>query len=478
VDEIVPRLNAKERSLNTSMDVIKIIAFDAAEPINDRVHHSYTLIFSVEKSNIRWTVTHQFSRFKILNLLIRKLAPKLIYSKFPKDGTTTLLGLRLSKKAVDNRRLMLGIWIREVVANFEIFPEEIAQSLNDFIKAPKKITTVLGKKFAGTAHSDDLTLNSAPLFSGGRRHFDMGSSNPLSLDTRNFNKDGRNVSITSVKKRSKVEVLIRFIRGTSTRVLRNLLEKMFTLNGYEGTTTICLSRTAQLIMVGSADSGSGFISEIYMQFSLYAQFYLATLLLNQTAGYILYFSCGLLITPPGVIFLSSLAMYVNLLCRDYTRSDEEHSGHPNSCAIVQESLRKYLNAPTFEYSDKIYPFPTFLAYGDSGSPSSKSDSDDDSYSSSDDNQGMMSSEDMAFKHGLDDFIPKESSSPRAAMKKARPALHECLMPGSTYDNVEFTDMCPEAKAMYSDRSETHSMKVRIYLITYTLNPHTCRLQHQ
>jgi hypothetical protein len=441
------------------MDVIKIIAFDAAEPIYDRVHHSYTLIFSVEKSNIRWTVTHQFSRFKILNLLIRKLAPKLIYSKFPKDGTTTLLGLRLSKKAVDNRRLMLGIWIREVVANFEIFPEEIAQSLNDFIKAPKKITTVLGKKFASSAHTDDLTLNSAPLFSGGRKHFDSGSSNPLALDARSFNKDTRNVTIPNGKKRSKVEALIRFIKGTSSRVLRTLLEKIFTLNDYEGTTTICLSRTAQLIVMGSAYSRSGFISEIYMQFSLFAQLYLATLLLNQTAGYILYYSCGFYITSPGVIFLSSLAMYVNLLCTDYSRADEEIGGHPTSCSVVQESLRKFLNAPTFEYTDKIHSFPSFLAYGDSGSPSSKSDSDDDSYSSSDDMQGVMSSEDTAFKHGMEDFIPKESS-PRAAMKKAgRPALHECLVPGSTYDNVEFTDMCPEAKAMYSDRSETHSMKV-------------------
>jgi hypothetical protein len=442
-----------------SMDAIKIIAFDAAEPINDRVHHSYTLIFSVEKSNIRWTVTHQFSRFKILNLLIRKLAPKLIYSKFPKDGTTTLLGLRLSKKAVDNRRLMLGIWIREVVANFEIFPEEIAQSLNDFIKAPKKITTVLGKKFASTAHTDDLTLNSAPLFSGGRKHLDLGSLNPLAHDARSLNKDSRNIPISNGKKRSKVEALIRFIQGTASRALRTLLEKVFTLNDYEGTTTICLSRTAQLVMIGSAYSRSSFIAEIYMQFSLYAQLYLATLLLNQTAGYILYYSCGFYITSPGVIFLSSLAMYINLLCADYSRADEEIGGHTTSCSVVQESLRKFLNAPTFEYTDKIYSFPSFLAYGDSGSPSSKSDSDDDSYTSSDDVQGVMSSEDTAFKHSMGEAVPKESS-PRVAMKKAdRPALHECLVPGSTYDNVEFTDMCPEAKAMYSDRSETHSMKV-------------------
>lgn len=450
------------------MDVIKIIAFDAAEPINDRVHHSYTLIFSVEKSNIRWTVTHQFSRFKILNLLIRKLAPKLIYSKFPKDGTTTLLGLRLSKKAVENRRLMLGIWISEVVANFEILPEEIAQSLNDFIKAPKKITTVLGKKFASSAHTDDLTLNTAPLFSGGRRQFDLGSSNLLNVDARSYGKDSRNAPISNGKKRSKVEALIRFIRGTSSRVLRTLLDKILTMNDYEGTSTICLSRTAQLIIIGSTDTRNGFITEIYTQFSLYAQFYLATLLLSQTAGCILYFSFGFYITPPGVVFLSSLAMYVNLLCADYSRADEDISGHPSSCFVVQESLRKFLNAPTFEYTDKVYSFPSFLAYGDSGSPSSKSDSDDDSYSSSDDMPGVMSSVDTAFKHGLEDFVPKESSSPRATMKKAsRPPLHECLVPGSTYDNVEFTDMCPEAKAMYSDRSETHSMKVRMKWIEFT-----------
>lgn len=441
------------------MDVIKIISFDA-EPVIDRIHHTYTLIFSVEKSNIRWTVTHQFSRFKILNLLIRKLAPKLIYSKFPKDGTTTLLGLRLSKKAVDNRRLMLGIWIREVVANFEIFPEEIAQSLNDFIKAPKKITTVLGKKFANSAYADDLT---GPLFSSGRKQFDGSNANSfVGLDARSFNKDSRHLSNLNGRKRSKVERSIRFIKGSCSRIIRSLLEALFTVDGCEGTSTICLTRTEQIIMIGSIDSRSAFISEIYGQFSLYAQFYLATLLLNQTAGFIINCSCGFCLTSPGVIFVSSLVMYINLLCTDYTRADEELSGHQTSCALVQESLRKFLNAPTLEYTDKIYSFPSFQAYGDSGSPSSKSDSSDDSYSSSDDQTGAQSSEDTPFKHGLDDLIPKLASSPRGSAKRAgRPALHECLVPGSTYDNVEFLDMCPEAKAMYSDRSETHSMKVRV-----------------
>jgi hypothetical protein len=99
-----------------SLDVIKIIAFEA-EPVIDRIHYSYTLVFSVEKSNIRWKVTHQFSRFKLLNLLIKRLAPCMICSKFPKDSTTTLLGLRVSQKAIDNHRLMLDIWIRELGAS-------------------------------------------------------------------------------------------------------------------------------------------------------------------------------------------------------------------------------------------------------------------------------------------------------------------------------------------------------------------------
>jgi hypothetical protein len=39
-------------------------------------------------------------------------------------------------------------------------------------------------------------------------------------------------------------------------------------------------------------------------------------------------------------------------------------------------------------------------------------------------------------------------------------LHESLVPGSTFDNVNFVDVSPQAKALYADRSEEHSFKLR------------------
>ena len=442
--------------MNASIDIIKIIAFEA-EPIVDKFH-SYTLIFSVEKSNIRWKVTHQFSRFKILNLLIRKLAPKLIYSKFPKDGTTTLLGLRLSKKAVDNRRLMLEIWIREVVANFEILPEEIAQSLNDFVKAPKRITTVLERAFSSSALIDCNVISAVSQSFTGRKHSAEPSN--VGINGKGIQKDSRTSPLTISKGRSKVETLARLINSSFEKIVLKISRSVESINEWDGTLTICLSRTDRMIHLKNSSGKFVFMHEMHLHLMHYVQLYLMATFLNQTVGFIFYWLFGLSLPTSGVVFVTSFIMYMSLLHTDYKRIDEQPTAHYSSCAKVQDSLRKFLNSPALEYTDKIYSFPSFLAYQNSASVSSKSDSSCDTFSSSDDHVGVPSSDDSPFRNSPEDFKPFALSTFKdIAERREKPELHESLVPGSTYDSVEFNDLCPEARAMFSDRSETHSMKV-------------------
>ena len=44
--------------------------------------------------------------------------------------------------------------------------------------------------------------------------------------------------------------------------------------------------------------------------------------------------------------------------------------------------------------------------------------------------------------------------------KSEISLHPSLVPGSNFDSCEFVDFESDARAMFSDRSDTHSIKVR------------------
>ena len=458
---------AMERNMNLSMDVIKIIAF-VAEPIIDRGHYTYTLVFSVDKSNIRWKVTHQFSRFKVLHLLIRKLAAKVIFSKFPKDSTTTMLGLRLSKKAVDNRRVMLDMWIREVVANFEIFPEEIVASLNDFVKAPKRINTVSAKNFNRSASAGDLSHAYVPLHSDTRK---QSAPNILStVEARGFSYDSGKSQSSNKKKMPIIEIITRIVMRTISWIELKVSQKVASWNDRNKISTICLSRSDKLTTNRTNGNVSSFVCDMRAHFTVYSQLFFATTLLNKIFGFFFCKFSGTYMSPTAVVFFTSLLMFVHLQSRDCITDDELSTAYRPSYILVQESLRTFLNAPSLEYTDKIYTFPSFLAFQNNSSRSSKSDSSEETYSSDEDPLGTHSSDDSPFRNSPEDaaFTPAAAAEVKDVAARAEPrVLHESLVPGSTFDNVEFVDLCPEARAMYSDRSESHTMKVQrltLYLI--------------
>ena len=117
----------------TTIDLVKVMSLDT---LYENKVFSFTVHFNLKRTDMKWQVTHSFARFKVLEMMVRKFAPKYIYSRFPGSGSLSSLRLRLSSKAVEHRRLMLDIWIREVVANGALFPDNIQSNLWDFMKIP------------------------------------------------------------------------------------------------------------------------------------------------------------------------------------------------------------------------------------------------------------------------------------------------------------------------------------------------------
>jgi hypothetical protein len=58
------------------------------------------------------------------------------------------------------------------------------------------------------------------------------------------------------------------------------------------------------------------------------------------------------------------------------------------------------------------------------------------------------------------YSSRPRSTPILQREKVFIPLHPTLVPGSTFDNVEFLGTIPETRALYDDRSDAHQMKVR------------------
>ena len=273
-------LTLSDPTIIRSIDSIKVLSVDA-EPVENKTF-AFTVHFHEKNTNAKWKITHSFARFKVLELFIRKRASKTIYSKFPRDGQLSILGIR-RKKDLENRRLMLDIWIREVVANTELFPEDIQMNIWDFMRVPPKVASSLRPR-APSLQSSTRSMN------GGRLENDIESVESLSSTpgssaehlTRS-KKSGQAIRglvrpnsraaarwITTSKgsssahpstltintvprKKSVVERMLRTVRKKLRGVVNKVLSVLFHVlvptlpSAGEGIVTVCLGRNERMI---------------------------------------------------------------------------------------------------------------------------------------------------------------------------------------------------------------------------------------
>ena len=181
---------------------------------------------------------------------------------------------------------------------------------------------------------------------------------------------------------------------------------------------------------------------------------------------------------------------------DYDRLDGESTVGQPSYLKVQEQLRVFLDAPKLEYNDEPCPFPMDELLSDGSED--EHDVWRDVGGQSEDTHGYShNSNDVAVCRYSSSSLPSSgensphalaahtllhgashhgpSKDVRAALAKdgssrgifgmkhknkiAPCKLHETLVPGSTVDNCEWTDVSKEARAMYTCRASTHALKV-------------------
>ena len=400
---------------------------------------------------------------------------------------------------------MLEIWIREVVAMVELFPSEIQSNLLDLMKIPSKIATNLRLNKSGNLSrpgsrarieqeqdSDDSTSSANAHDRPTRKSMisvvharNLLRSSSILLPTKS--------SVVAPRKKGMLERMLRTGRKKLRQmcaVLPNTLYSLVVSPTDECTSTVCLGRNERLINKAGLGLGPGFgdsstlQERFFLQMMHYVEMYVyivvCVMMVDYTVGPWARVRYGLCLSTTAKVLIASCYMMAYLLCLDYDRLDGEEGGLPY--LRIQQLLRVFLDSPTFEYTEEAMSFPCI---DDMGSDAGTDDDIVRDYSSSDDNvQKVDRDHSVALTALIAQRTEKvdssrtngtsstRSSTPAAVASKRTTVfgandaekvpqkLHETLVPGSTYDNCEFSDVSAEARAMYTCRAATHPLKVR------------------
>ena len=364
----------KPLDFQSTIDLVKVMSLDT---LYENKVFSFTVNFSLKRTDMKWQVTHSFARFKVLEMMVRKFAPKYIYSRFPGSGSLSSLRLRLSSKAVEHRRLMLDIWIREVVANGALFPDNVQSNLWDFMKIPvhkippKALTSALTSVNRSKASlSRTLSQRVSP-----KNNFTDNMDDQSRLRLKSIIQPSTTTTTTVLPslpyKKSILERIVRSLRKMLRAICMktiNALSAMIPSSDQEGVSIVCLGRNERLLGATADTTNSlwdafcrkhSFGSSLFLMHGLtFLHIAVCVMLFDYILGKYICRHYGICMTTTGLVLCTSLIMYFHLLCLDYDGRDHEISMSQSSCIKVQETLRVFLDAPLLEYTDEARPFPS------------------------------------------------------------------------------------------------------------------------
>ena len=92
-------------------------------------------------NSFTWKINYQYGHFKDLDDLINSIGNNnnFIHSDFPINYRKTAIGFKLTPSKLEERRYMLELWIKEVLANYCNFPYLIRSNIENFIDIPHDI---------------------------------------------------------------------------------------------------------------------------------------------------------------------------------------------------------------------------------------------------------------------------------------------------------------------------------------------------
>ena len=96
--------------------------------------------YYVDNHNLfTWKINYQYNHFKDLNDIINNIGNNYIHSEFPINYRKTSIGLKLTSSKLEERRYMLEIWIKELLASYCTVPYLIKSNIENFIDIPHDI---------------------------------------------------------------------------------------------------------------------------------------------------------------------------------------------------------------------------------------------------------------------------------------------------------------------------------------------------
>ena len=110
------------------------IEYAASEKFD--ISNTYKCTFT-NRFGSSWEVKHKYANFKSLHEFILVSAPLFVSAEFPKNFKSFTSSLLSGADHAESRRCGLEIWLNEVLANYELFPEKSIQAeLDAFVKVP------------------------------------------------------------------------------------------------------------------------------------------------------------------------------------------------------------------------------------------------------------------------------------------------------------------------------------------------------
>lgn len=362
-------------------------------------------------SNQSWEVKHKYSKFKSLYEFIVVSAPLFVTADFPKNYRSLTTSLLSGADHAESRRLGLEIWLNEVLANYEIFPDySIRAEIDAFVKSPNN--------FGVGSVNPTIALQG-----NASRHMQGVQSacftSPVAMSPSHYRPHQRNISVSE----NSVP-----ITSQPCQYLESARLYFEQIAGRRSTNVTCISRAERIILSRPSSLLLDSILEIYKR-----RWCLTSLLALQ------FMLKSFNVVDIVAAFLCFTFLFVQLMCVESVKSQNYRIRNIPSYLTVKIYLRQIYGAKKFSYMDvsDMLPEEDLLLEIRRDSARKRSVSGVGSHSSA----------------CIADSISTVS------VTRTSPS-HLQLTPGQTFDRFAFQDLSLAAKGMFSDRGTAHAFKVR------------------
>jgi hypothetical protein len=479
-------LNLKMSEISGKFYSIELLKVDIKlGPIEDKIEQLFTLNFRLkEEESFTWEVNHRFAKFEALHKQIVHALSNFISTEFPKTHRSrAALGFKISDEKLEDRRKMLNLWLREVIASYDLLPTEIQASLMDFIRIPSCFSI----SFDQQIKSDELAseaLSPIPEDSSSLR-VNVGAT-PGSARS-SFSEKSLIDNVTQASSPRTVVPSPTHVECVPVKMsslflnVHELVEAVVDATAFLHTSTgingvMCISRSEHVTTSSTVPVGRAFLSDLFSSYGFLPWLTVVTVILFCSD----YSSVRFPLTLIGVSLVA-------LACTWY---HDQHIIHTRNLVLAKQhqlkSHRRNSKTPTgplqaavtdfmpphqpVSYSEFIAPAPgcekpkpvvnSRVDVSKVVSPIQTDVVAVEVTSSSQKGALIDRQESNLSATSVTSAISSTSTGPLSAKEIAELKKKRVLAARKAFDEFEFDDLSPAARAMFVDRRYTHAFQVR------------------